>query len=178
MNVVLHVVRSIVLHDELELLDVESSSSNGRGDHDRDDSTLEVGDSLVSIDLLHPSVQRHARVILPQQVGEELVRAILSLDENERTSISVLVGEVSEELEESVELVVLGSNFDDLVDFGCDDGATSYSNLKRTTEDLAGESLHLARERGGEEDGLSVGSNLVENLHHLQSRAASVVVRG
>jgi hypothetical protein len=171
MDVVLHVVRSIILHDKLELLHVESSSCDGRGDDDGNDSTLEVGDGLISIDLLHTAVQRHARVVLPQQVGEELVRTVLSLDEDERASVGVLVGEVSEELEKSVEFVVFRSNFDDLVDFWRDDGATSDGDLERTTEDLAGESLHLTRERGGEEDGLAVGSDLVENLHHLHAQA-------
>lgn len=160
-------VRRIVLDDELELLDVEATRGDRRRDHDGDDSRLEVGDGLVAIDLLHAAVKRHACVVLLEELLEELVRRVLPFDENEGARVRVLVREPAEEFEEAVELGFLRSDLDDLLNLGGDDGASADGDLERPSKDLAGEGLHLAREGGGEEDGLTIGTDLVDDFHDL-----------
>lgn len=56
MDVILHVVRRVVVDDELELLDVQPPRGDGRGDDDGDYTRLEVRDSGVAVDLVLTSV--------------------------------------------------------------------------------------------------------------------------
>ena len=45
-------VRSVVINDEFQLFDVQTSSSDGGGDDDWDDTRLEVSDRRISINLV------------------------------------------------------------------------------------------------------------------------------
>lgn len=170
-NVVLHVVGNVVVNDEDELLDVETSCRDRGRDHDGKDARLEVVDRLVSVDLLLPAVKRvDASIGLLMELEEEVVGGLLSLDEDE-SSLFVeillrLVG-LSKNLEEAVELGLLRSNLDDLLDLLSDDRTTSDGDLKGLLKDLSSESVHLLGKGGGEEDDLTTGSNVIDDLHDL-----------
>lgn len=171
MDIVLHVVRRVVLNDELELLDVEAARGDGCGNDDRAAAVLEVDDGLVAVDLLASAVQRHARVVLVLEVDEQLVGRLLALDKDERARVFLVVEELAEQLEQAVEAGVLAADLDNLGDRVGNNGAAADRDLERTSEDLAGERLHLSRERGGEEDCLAVGADLADDLHDLRLEA-------
>jgi len=103
-------------------------------------------------------------------VGSEVFGEVIgnSLGTNENEDLGVLARDLLEVLEEPVSLVVLGNNLDDLLDI------VVGSQLERTNVDLdevvleiLGESLDLLGPGGGEEESLSVGSDLRDNLSDL-----------
>jgi hypothetical protein len=118
--------------------------------------------------LLATSVKGHASVVLILELDEELVGRLLTFDEDEGASVFLLVEKVSEKLEDAVELALLRTDLDDLSDGVGDYGTTTNGDLERTTENLASESFHLTRESSGEEDGLTVGPDLIDDLHDLR----------
>lgn len=85
MNVVLHVVGHVVVDDESELLDVQTSRCDRRRNHDWDHTRLEVRQRLISVDLLFAAVERvGAPVGSLVELEQEVVGRFLPFDEDER----------------------------------------------------------------------------------------------
>src|SRR6186713_619320 len=61
-DIVLHMIRTIIVDDELKLFDIETSSSDRGGNDNGHDAGLEVRDGRISIDLILAAVQGHAEV--------------------------------------------------------------------------------------------------------------------
>ena len=167
-HVVFHMVRGVVIDDEFELFDIEASCRNRRSNDDRDNTRFEVGDGGVAVDLIFAAVKRHAQVTFAHELTQEVVGRFLAIDEDKRAALGILVVSLSQDLEQAVELRVLVPHLDYLVDLRCDHGATSDSDLERLVENLACERVHLFRECGGEEDGLTIRADVVDDLHDLR----------
>jgi hypothetical protein len=166
-DIVLHVIRSIIIDDKLELLDIQSTSGDRRRNDDRDDTRFEVRDGLVTVDLLLAAVQRHAQVSATKEFSEQIISPLLTIYKDKRSGFRVLVVHLTEDLQETVELGVLRTDLDYLLDLGGDNGASADSDLERLAEDLSCERIHLLRECSREEHSLPVGPDIVDDLHHL-----------
>lgn len=92
----------------------------------------------------------------------------MSVDEDERAALRVLIVRLPENLQQAVELGVFVADLDDLVDFRSDHRSAADGDLEGLPEDLAGERVHLPWERRGEEDGLAVGPDVVDDFHDLR----------
>ena len=167
-DVVLHVVRRIVIDDELELLHVQPTCGDGRGNDDRHDARLEVSDSRVSVYLVLAAVQRHTEVALAHELSQEIVCSLLTVDEDERAALRVLVVCLAEDLQQPVELALFFANLDNLVDFCSDNGPTTDSDLEGFSEDFSRQRIHLPGKGCGEENRLAIGPNVVDDLHDLR----------
>ena len=64
-DVILHMIRRIIVNDQLELLDIKTTSSNRSGNNNGNDTRLEISDGGVAIDLVLSSMQGHAEVAFP-----------------------------------------------------------------------------------------------------------------
>src|SRR5277367_1782347 len=65
------------------------------------------------------------------------------------------------------ELVLLFDDLDKLLDFRCNNTLSPHRNLNGTFEDFPRQSLHLFGERSTEQDGLTIRTNVTDNLHYL-----------
>jgi hypothetical protein len=103
-------------------------------------------------------------------VGSEVFGEIIgnSLGTNEDEDLGVLARDLLEVLEEPVSLVVLGNNLDDLLDIvvGSQLEGTNV-DLDKVVLEILGESLNLLGPGSREEESLSVGSDLRDNLSDL-----------
>jgi hypothetical protein len=103
-------------------------------------------------------------------VGSEVFGEVIgnSLGTNENEDLGILARDLLEVLEEPVSLVVLGNNLDDLLDIVVG-GQLERTNvdLDKVVLEILGESLDLLGPGSGEEEGLSVGSDLRDNLSDL-----------
>jgi hypothetical protein len=103
-------------------------------------------------------------------VGSEVFGEVIgnSLGTNENEDLGILARDLLEVLEEPVSLVVLGNNLDDLLDIVVG-GQLERTNvdLDKVVLEILGESLNLLGPGSREEEGLSVGSDLRDNLSDL-----------
>lgn len=154
MDVILHVIRTIIVDDEFELLDVQPTRRDRGGDDNRHETRFEIRNRLVPIDLVLSAVQRRANVPLAHQISEQVIGRFLSFHENQCPEIIRLVlvffAHLAEDLEQAHKLVVDVEDLDALFDFLGDDGSTADGDLEWFREDLSGESVHLGGEGGRE----------------------------
>ena len=122
-------------------------------------SDLGIDNSLVTVDgECWPTVG--------SEVFGEVIGNSLGTDEDE--DLGVLARDLLEVLEEPVPLVVLGDNLDDLLDIVVGSQLEgSNVDLDKVVLEILGESLNLLGPGSGEEESLSVGSNLRDNLSDL-----------
>ena len=103
-------------------------------------------------------------------IGSEVFGEIIgnSLGTNEDEDLGVLARDLLEVLEEPVSLVVFGNNLDDLLDIvvGSQLEGTNV-DLDKVVLEILGESLNLLGPGSREEESLSVGSDLRDNLSDL-----------
>lgn len=175
-DVVLHVVGDVVVDDESELLDVQTSRGDRRRNHDWDHTRLEVRQRLISVDLLLAAVKRVGPPVGPLvEFEQEVVGRFLPFDKDER-SFLVQVGlglvRLSEEFEQAVELGLLRSDLDDLGDLLGDDRPTTDGDLERLDEELSREGVHLFGECGREENDLTIRPDVVDDFHNLRKRGS------
>jgi hypothetical protein len=174
MDVILHVIRAIIVDDEFEFLDVQPSGRDRGGDDNRHESRLEIRNRLVPIDLILSTVQRRANVPLAHQISEQVVGRFLSFHKDQCSEIIrlvlVLFAHLAEDLEQAHKLVVGIKDLDALFDLLCNDGSTADGDLEWFRKDLSGERVHLGRESGREQDGLTIWPDIVDDFHHLRRR--------
>ena len=82
-NVVFGVVGVVVVDDELDVINVEASSGDVRGDEDGGASLLELCENPVAFLLLLVAVDAHRRVPFPPHQPGEVVSLPLGLHEDE-----------------------------------------------------------------------------------------------
>lgn len=157
-------IRTVVIDDEHEALDIETPGGDRRGDEQLDLAGLEVGDGGVAIALVDAAVQRHARVRGLHEVLEQRVGVLLLVDEDDDRALVLVVAEHLEELEE---LLIVVEHDDVLLDLLADDRATAHLHLHRLGENATGQGLHLTGEGGAKEDGLAVRSDVLHYSHDL-----------
>jgi hypothetical protein len=158
----------------------KTTRSDIGGKHDGGSTRLELGKNPVSLSLLSNISQdldtTWANLLVtvngecgPAIGSKELGQVVGdSLGSNENKNLGIFARDVLEVLEEFVSLVVLGTDLDDLLD------VVVSSQLERTNVDLdkvtlevLGESLNLLGPGRREQEGLSVGSDLRDDLSDL-----------
>ncbi|KAF4512389.1 hypothetical protein G6O67_001536 [Ophiocordyceps sinensis] len=171
MDVVFHVVRSVVVDDEHQLLDVEAARRDRGCDEDGDDAILEVGNGRVTVHLILATVDGHARIPLDHELLEQIIRLFLPLHKDECASVLVSIVEFAEELQDAQELGRVLPDFHDLFNLLGHDAAPADGNLDGALEDLFDQRVDDSRHGGREENGLPVGPHVGEEFHHLGLKA-------
>lgn len=77
MHIILIVAWHVVVHNQLQVLDIQPSGSNRRGHHDGTVLLLEILYGTRPVHLVHSTMQREARVVSLAQLGEQLITFIL-----------------------------------------------------------------------------------------------------
>lgn len=145
-----------------------TTGSHIGGNHDGALALSELVENPVSLLLLLVTMNGESRpAVLSQELGN-VVGNSLGTGEDQALGLLVLHDGL-EVLDKSVSLLVLGADLDDL------GNVMGSRQLKRTNVDLdlvlkvvMGQSLDLLGPGGGPHEGLSVGSNLVDNLSNLR----------
>jgi hypothetical protein len=166
-NVVFHVIWGVKVDHQLQLLDIQTTSGDRGGDDNGNDTSFEISDGRIPVYLILTTVQRHAQVSLSHEFSQEIISGLLSVHEDQGPTFRVLVIHLTQDLQETVELRILRSNFDNLLDFCGYDGPSTNGDLQRFVEDLPGERVHLLWESGREQNSLTIGSDVIDDFHDL-----------
>lgn len=162
-NVIVDVGGKIVVDNVGNVGDIESSSGNGGGNHDRSSSRLKGLDSVFSLSLGTISVNRgRSDVVLLEETFEHVGHS-LGLDENQGKSTR---GESEENVEENRSLVLILYVLDLLSDVLRSRSDTSDGQEDVVLEEITGEHLNVSGEGGTEHESLPLSdSRHVFSLH-------------
>ena len=160
MHVVLVVVGHLVVDDDGEPLDVEATCGDRGGDEHADVAILEVGDGRITIVLPHAAVQRGTWQVLLEELTEEVVARLLSVDEDELLPLVVML---AQQVAEPRQLLLRGEHLHVLLDHIRDDGDAADDDLHRLGEDRTRELLDSLWEGRREEQRLPVGPRVAND---------------
>ena len=83
----------------------------------------------------------------------------------------IVVVHLAQDFEQAVKLRVLRANLHNLVYLRSNDRPAAYSDLEGFFQNLPCQRIHLFRERRGEKKCLTVGTDVVDDLHNLRLKA-------
>mmetsp|Transcript_14042 Transcript_14042/g.40316 ORF Transcript_14042/g.40316 Transcript_14042/m.40316 type:complete len:247 (-) Transcript_14042:131-871(-) len=170
MDVVFQMVRGRVVDDAAACRYVEAATGHRRGNEDVGSGRiLKVGYRRVSVFLFLAAVQRQGGISTPYELLEEVVGTNLRI--NEHNDLLLVRHVLSENLEETKELVFLLNDLAVLGDGIRCHGSTSDQHLNGELERLPRQSLHSLGKGCGKENSLTIGPDGRQDGRYLRTES-------
>ena len=166
-DIVFDVLRSVVIHNILDVLHIKTSLGDVSGNHDGSAAGLEILEDAVALTLFFVSVNGESGVLLVAHLAAELIGASFGFAKNENT---LAVGAVNlEPVHEFVLFVDVGSDNNLLGDvLGRLEFGVSNHNLHGIfLAEIAGKSLDFLGPGGRPQACLAIRAELRNDLAHL-----------
>lgn len=163
-NVVLLLDGQLVVDDETDLLDIDTTGKKIGGDEDADSSLAELLHDDVTLDLVHLTVHDGDSKLVLRHRFLQFFDPLFSVTVDE----SLVYVKVGVEVEQDIHLpllllngnVVLADTFERQL-------LTFDKDLGRVTHEVLGELKNIWRQRGGEERDLNVTGKVFEDVFDL-----------
>lgn len=147
------------------MLDIKTSGTDWRCDHNASDTILKILDGKFTILLILTSMEDKCLIADLIKLFEKLISFNLLVHEDKDTSLVIMH---SNEFHEAEEFIIrVGNHFDELLDVRASLSTVTYNYLDRRMKDLFSKVFDLLREGGWEHHTLLIRSHVLQDSTDL-----------